>query len=79
MDMIFIPLAEVLDCPSDEMIGDIERSLTRIFQKLRDDADPRDGEGQIRLSFSVIRAFAKEFCNIPPFGDSRERTEGIAS
>jgi hypothetical protein len=36
-------------------------------------ANDRREQRNVRSSLSVIRAFWKNFCNIPPFCDGRER------
>jgi hypothetical protein len=68
--MLIIPITEHHGHSDDlDMIG-TERSLSLIINKMKESiVDGRDRtyrNQQIRSSFSVVRAFAKLFCNIPP-------------
>ena len=54
--------------------GNEYESLVTILRTMRDDPSLEDREtGETRSSFSVIRAFWRNFCNIPPFCDGRGR------
>jgi hypothetical protein len=45
-----------------------DKSFNLIFQSLRSQPTaPIEGDGKLRTSISVIRAFYNNFCNIPPF------------
>ena len=68
--MILVPVVEALylhRLHRDELRwSQIERSITDVFLIMREDPDPREF-GNRRSSLSVIRAFWKRFCRIPPF------------
>jgi len=67
--MLVIPLAEALERPGVAMEEAAQDSLFLLADRLREEAvDRRDRDlGRMRSSFSVIRAYWREFCNIPPF------------
>lgn len=74
-DMLLIPLVEARSFAPVTSWTEAE-SLERILRSMAEDPSDydRDGEqGKVRSSLSVIRAFWKNFCNIPPFCDGRER------
>jgi hypothetical protein len=54
-----------------EFLGREVESLEVILRTTSEDPSLYDREGRTRSSLSVIRAFWKNFCNIPPFCDGR--------
>jgi hypothetical protein len=75
--MIVIPIEEATVLHG-EINGEVEKSLRVIFKALAENPDERDQnretrdrKGWFRSSLSVIRAFAEEFCDIPPFCDRK--------
>lgn len=76
-DMVLIPLAEAARGRRGRFPPGLEyASLETILRTMREDPsleDRVDGPGNVRSSLSVIRAFWRNFCNIPPFCDGRER------
>jgi len=69
--MIAIPITEALLISGDINLETMERSISKIIESMREqNVDARDMPADtrsIRSSLSVIRAYAKLFCNIPPF------------
>jgi hypothetical protein len=79
-DMLLIPIAETRALegfPPDVRFprGSEVESIERIMRSMVEDPSANDRREQrnVRSSLSVIRAFWKNFCNIPPFCDGRER------
>jgi hypothetical protein len=76
-DMLLIPLSESgrrRGPPGlDFRFGPEYESLQVILRTMREDPSLEDRETRdVRSSLSVIRAFWRNFCNIPPFCDGRE-------
>jgi hypothetical protein len=80
--MLIIPVLETLQdigLPRELIIrrrglrsidwAEVDRSIRDIVQTIAEDPSPADRElgNRLRGSRSVIRAFFKRFCNIPPF------------
>ena len=66
IEMIFVPLAEVLESGAKLDQRVVAETLRSTLDTVAKEPDARD-TGQRRSSWSVIRAFWKNFCNIPPF------------
>jgi hypothetical protein len=68
-EMLAIPVIETQEFYGDVNWDDVERSVNDIVHSMMHDADSRDLRlsQQTRSSLSVIRAFFKRFCNVPPF------------
>jgi hypothetical protein len=73
---------QMLTIPVEEQVRDrqfvdvsvLNRSITIIFEALREDRSEASRSPAERLnSVGVIRAFHKRFCNIPPFCASTEQ------
>lgn len=62
--MLLLPFAE------HELTGDelpaLRETFVTVLRSMREDPDERDA-GRFRTSFSVIRSWWTNFCNIPPF------------
>jgi hypothetical protein len=70
--MLIIPIEEAYLRTGEINIEETKESLGILIRAMRETGDPRDRENQ-RSSFSLIRAFWKKFCNIPPFCSRTER------
>ena len=72
-EMLRIPIAELFENEAYRNGEQIDESLSRIVGSLREEPHSRsEGYGPLRTSIAVIRAYAKNFCNIPPFCSGRE-------
>ena len=57
---------------SETMPEVTDQSLHLVAESLREEPHSRsEGHGRVRTSIAVIRAYAKNFCNIPPFCSGR--------
>jgi hypothetical protein len=71
-DMLRIPIIELYETAEYRNEDETDRSLALISNSLREEPhSPREGSGPLRTSIAVIRAYAKNFCNIPPFCTGR--------
>jgi hypothetical protein len=67
-NMLRIPLSEAADRTGHFNEEQAEKSLTRVLDSIKKiPASKIEGNGTSRTSIAVIRAFAENFCNIPPF------------
>lgn len=72
--MLLIPIIEQHERGEELSVGQLEESLSQLFTVMREDPSPVDSRNRnIRSSLSVIRAFWRRFCNIPPFCSRVER------
>ena len=72
--MLLIPIIEQYERGGEFSVGEVEESLSQLFTVMREDPSPVDSRNtNIRSSLSVIRAFWRRFCNIPPFCSGVER------
>jgi hypothetical protein len=77
-DMLRIPLAEVAGLGGELDYYKVESSLTVLLSAMAEETpeSEAEGNGRIRSSLAVIRSFAKNFCNIPPFCASKRDLNG---
>ena len=67
LEALLVPIVEALQEEEKISVERQSESLDLLFQVMRNDPDPRD-QGRIsRSSRSVLRAFARTWCRIPPF------------
>ncbi len=67
-NMLRIPFSEATRRRGIFSEEQADRSFNLIFQSLRSQPTAEiEGDGKLRTSISVIRAFYNNFCNIPPF------------
>jgi hypothetical protein len=67
-EMLRIPLSEATSRVGQFDQEQADESLSRILDSMRESPTSEiEGDGRLRTSIAVIRAFAKNFCNIPPF------------
>jgi hypothetical protein len=77
--MLTVPISEEFDrlaaegSERESAFVSTMASLELIFASMAEEPDPRDSDSSLRRSPSVIRAFWKRFCNIPPFCRPAER------
>lgn len=66
--MLRIPVIETAELTGHFDEAEVSKSLDRVLESLKD-APTSESEGgtRSRTSIAVIRAFYKNFCNIPPF------------
>lgn len=67
VEILFVPLIEILDTRRELDQRVAAETLRRLFNDISRNPDPRDTQARRRSSLSVIRAYWKNFCNIPPF------------
>jgi hypothetical protein len=67
--MLRVPIVETAEFADRFDPEQTDRSLSTVLATLKDEAPVTDAEGNsnMRTSVAVIRAFWKNFCNIPPF------------
>jgi hypothetical protein len=66
VELIFVPLIEVLTVSQSLDQADLDETFSKLLQTIETEPDPRDQVKGVRSSLSVIRAFWRNFCNIPP-------------
>lgn len=71
--MLLIPIIEQYERGGTFSAEDVEQSLGQLFAVMMEDPAPVDSNSSSRSSLSVIKAFWKRFCNIPPFCSRVER------
>jgi len=69
--MLLIPVVEAYERGDSPDLETVDRSINTIFSTLREESPRLPGE-QGR-AISVIRAFWRNFCNIPPFCSGNDR------
>jgi hypothetical protein len=70
--LLRIPVVETAELMDGFDPDQVDRSLTKILATLQEDpAALNEGQAQTRTSVAVIRAWWKNFCNIPPFCSGR--------
>lgn len=68
-----IPIVELFEAAEYRDGEQADRSIARIVGSLREEPHSLiEGYGPLRTSIAVIRAFAINFCNIPPFCSGKE-------
>jgi hypothetical protein len=67
--MLRVPIVETAEFADHFDPGQTDESLGRVLATLKDETPVTNAEGtpNMRTSVAVIRAFWKNFCNIPPF------------
>ena len=71
--MLIIPLVEAMEREQDFEWGRAQESLDTLIGELEEESmNHRDSDTE-RTSFSVIRAYSRRFCSIPPFCSPSER------
>jgi hypothetical protein len=76
IEMIFVPLVEVLELGEKLDQSIVAETLRITIATVASEPDARDKDSK-RSSWSVIRAFWRNFCNIPPFcGPAPEPAQG---
>jgi hypothetical protein len=66
VDVLFIPLVELLEAGEAVDIGQVTTTFTVLIGTMKNEPSNKDRK-QARSSLSVIKAFWKNWCNIPPF------------
>lgn len=67
-EMLRVPIIEAYETYGYRNAEEADRSVSRIVNSMREEPNSsREGYGPLRNSLSVIRAYAENFCNIPPF------------
>jgi hypothetical protein len=67
-EMLKIPLSEAVRISHEFNRDEAAYSIARIYESLRRNPTSEiEGHGGRRTSIAVIRAYAQNFCNIPPF------------
>lgn len=70
IEMLSIPIFELVQQGRDINLKELEVSLEEIIRSVKEDPAEMDMQRKMifkRSSLSVIRAFWRKFCNIPPF------------
>jgi hypothetical protein len=71
-ELLRVPVAEAARFSGHFETEEIATSLDALFSTLREPpSSPSEGTTEVRTSVAVIRAFWKNFCNIPPFCSGR--------
>lgn len=71
-EMLIIPVVEALQAdPQEFNLGQAQRSIFEIMGAIAQAGAGADTRPRVHNSQSVIRAFWKKFCNIPPFCNGR--------
>jgi hypothetical protein len=66
VEVFFVPIIETLDSDSELDEGETTETLRRVMQTVKDDPDERDNIMGRRSSWSVIKGYWKNWCDIPP-------------
>jgi len=67
-ELLRVPLIETYESAEFRDAELADHSLQILSESLREKPrTPSEGHGHFRTSIAVVRAFAKNFCNIPPF------------
>jgi len=74
--MLIIPVAEALELRGEVDWRDVEGSIRDIVRTVAEEPAPEERDRSVRSSISVIRAFFRRFCNIPPFCSRRDEARG---
>jgi hypothetical protein len=67
VEIIFVPLIEVLESGSSLDQRELAETLRTVLETVANEPDGRDKAAGTRSSWSVIKAYWRNFCNIPPF------------
>jgi hypothetical protein len=70
--MFIIPIVGALELRADVDWRDVESSIRDIVRTVAEEPAPEERDRATRSSLSVIRAFFRRFCNIPPFCSRRD-------
>lgn len=71
-EILRVPMIEAYESAEFHNSEQADRSLRLVAESLREEPHSRsEGYGRLRTSIAVIRAYAKNFCNIPPFCSGR--------
>jgi hypothetical protein len=72
-ELLRVPLIETYESAEFRDADLADHSLQLVAESLQEKPrTPSEGHGQLRTSVAVIRAFAKNFCNIPPFCSGKQ-------
>lgn len=72
-ELLRVPLIETYESAEFRDAELADYSLQLVAESLREEPrTPSEGHGRLRTSIAVIRAYAKNFCNIPPFCSGRQ-------
>jgi hypothetical protein len=72
-EMLRVPFIETYESSEFRDAELADQSLRLVAESLRENPrSPSEGHGQLRTSVEVIRAYAKNFCNIPPFCSGKQ-------
>jgi hypothetical protein len=74
IELIFVPLVEILDRQQKLDFVTLSATLKVLVEEIAAEPDSRDPSSQ-RSSLSVIRAYWKRWCNIPPICGSTGKEE----
>ena len=71
-ELLRIPIIEAFESAEFHNAETTDESLRLVAESLREEPHSRsEGHGRLRTSIAVIRAYAENFCNIPPFCSGR--------
>lgn len=65
--MLVIPVIETIELDGRVDWAEVRGSINRVAQTIAEEQGGVFGVGRAATSVSVIRAFFRRFCNIPPF------------
>lgn len=72
-ELLRVPLIETYESAGYRDTERADESLRLVAESLREQpSTPSEGQGRKRTSIAVIRAFANNFCNIPPFCSGKQ-------
>jgi hypothetical protein len=69
-EMLVIPVMEIMESEGDVDWIEVKRSVSSLVKGIAEDVSL---ESRKPNSIDLIRSFAKNFCNIPPFCSRKER------
>jgi hypothetical protein len=71
-ELLRIPIIEAFESAEFHNAAATDQSLRIVAESLREEPHSQsEGHGSLRTSIAVIRAYARNFCNIPPFCSGR--------
>jgi hypothetical protein len=72
IEMMFIPLVETLETGGKLDFAEVTSTFSVMIRTIKEAPSPKDKKAE-RSSFSVIRAFWRAWCNVPPFCDDTKQ------
>ncbi len=72
VELLFVPLVELLDSGEKPSLDQVASTFKTLIHTMKDHPSKRDKSGE-RSSLSVIKAFWKAWCDMPPLCDQTER------